>query len=82
MLIPVRPTHGRSLAKAVSWRILASLDTFLLGFVITGNYRWAGFIALSEVATKIGLFYAHERFWSFVKWGYTKEDRRAATPPG
>lgn len=72
MLISVRPTHARSLAKAVSWRALASLDTFLLGWLITGNLRWAGFIAGSELATKVALFYVHERAWAAIPWGYTR----------
>ena len=31
--------HGRSLAKAVTWRVSASLDTFVISLVFTGNDR-------------------------------------------
>jgi uncharacterized membrane protein len=69
MLIPVPETHGRSIAKAVSWRITGSLDTFALSWLITGNVVSAGSIATAEVITKIVLYYLHERAWSFVRFG-------------
>ena len=42
----------RSLAKAISWRILASADTFLISYIITGKLSWAGSITLLEIITK------------------------------
>ena len=60
---------GRSLAKAISWRVLGSVDTFVLSWLFTGNAKAAGAIASTEVVTKIGLFYFHERVWSSVRWG-------------
>ena len=61
--------HGRSLAKAVSWRALGSIDTFLLSWLFTGSPKAAGAIASTEVLTKIALYYFHERVWSSIKWG-------------
>jgi len=61
--------HSRSFAKAVSWRITGSLDTFLLSLIITGSIKIAGAIAIVEVITKIALFYLHERAWGLVQWG-------------
>ncbi len=62
-------THSRSLIKATSWRLLGSIDTFLLSWFFTGNPKAAGAIALTEVLTKIVLYYFHERIWSSVQWG-------------
>jgi len=62
-------THGRSLAKAVSWRATGSLDTFIVAFVITRNPKIAGSVALTEILTKIFIYYCHERVWSWVPWG-------------
>ena len=53
----------RSLAKAISWRILASADTFLISYIITGKLSWAGSITLLEIITKTVLYYLHERAW-------------------
>ena len=35
----------RHLAKTITWRIIASADTFLIAWVITGKFDWAGAIA-------------------------------------
>ena len=61
--------HARSVVKAISWRILGSIDTFLLGWLFTGSPAKAGAIAGTEVITKIGLYYFHERVWSSIHWG-------------
>ena len=58
----------RSLAKAVSWRVTGSLDTFVLSFIITGSHRVAGMITLVEIVTKVLLYYMHERAWALIPW--------------
>jgi uncharacterized membrane protein len=67
--IIVKDAHHRSFAKAVSWRVTGSIDTFILSFLITGSWQLAGSISLVEVVTKIVLFYCHERVWAFIPWG-------------
>ena len=62
-------THARSLAKAVSWRLTGSLDTFVVAFVITRTLKIAASVALTEVMTKILIYYFHERAWALVPWG-------------
>ena len=61
--------HHRSLAKAVSWRMTGSIDTFVISFILTGHAGVAGSIAGTEVVTKILLYYFHERIWARVPWG-------------
>jgi len=61
--------HSRSLVKAVSWRALGSIDTFVLSLLFTSNVKAAGAIATTEVLTKIFLYYFHERIWSAIRWG-------------
>jgi uncharacterized membrane protein len=62
-------SQPRSIAKALSWRALGSIDTFVLSWIVTGNFVWAGSIASFEVITKMILYYVHERTWSHIKWG-------------
>ena len=62
-------SHARSVAKAVSWRTLGTVDTFAISWLITGTAALAGGIAATEVATKVVLFYLHERAWTLVRWG-------------
>ena len=62
----------RSLAKAVSWRITGTIDTFIISWIITGHVLLASGIAFTEIMTKIMLFWAHERLWNRISWGRTK----------
>jgi len=67
-------SHPRSFVKAVSWRAVGSVDTFVLSFLFSGSAKTAGAIAGTEVITKITLFYFHERAWSLVRWGHRREE--------
>lgn len=60
-------SHARALAKAVSWRVIGTLDTFLWSYLITGHPMAAGAIASMETVTKIVLFYIHERIWRLIQ---------------
>ena len=60
---------SRSLTKTITWRILPTSDTFLIAWLITGKWSWAGAIAGIEVITKMFLYYGHERVWDKIKWG-------------
>ena len=69
-LPPSHATAVRSLAKTCTWRVLASVDTFILSYIITGRLLFAGSIASAEVFTKLLLYYLHERGWAHVRWGF------------
>lgn len=62
-------TSVRSLAKAVTWRVTGTIDTFLISWLITGQVLLASGIAFTEIMTKIALFWAHERVWNQITWG-------------
>lgn len=62
-------TPIRSLIKAISWRITGTIDTFLISWAITGQPLIASGIALTEILTKITLFWLHERVWDGIRWG-------------
>jgi uncharacterized membrane protein len=72
-------THARSLAKAVSWRATGSLDTFLVAFLVTRNPKIAGSVALTEIVTKIAIYYCHERLWALIPWGKATPTSERAT---
>ena len=61
--------NKRSIIKSISWRITGSLDTFVLAFLITGKIIHASAISVSEVLTKVILYYLHERGWNKILWG-------------
>ena len=49
--------------KTITWRLVATIDTFLITLVITGKLQWALNVAGIEVLTKMLLYYFHERIW-------------------
>ena len=59
----------RSLIKTITWRIVATLDTFFISWFITGKLVFAGAIASLEILTKMFLYFLHERVWAKIKWG-------------
>jgi uncharacterized membrane protein len=61
--------HRRSVAKSVTWRVMASMDTFLVSFLVTRRVMIAGSIAGAEILTKLALYYVHERVWATVPYG-------------
>ena len=60
-------SRRRSVFKTITWRILATTDTFIISWVITGEWTLAGGIASIEIATKMYLYYMHERIWNRKK---------------
>jgi uncharacterized membrane protein len=69
--VPSGDSRLRSIAKAVSWRLVGSLDTLVLSYLFTGSVLVAGSIASTETVTKTVLYYLHERGWSFIALGRT-----------
>lgn len=65
----MKVTKQRSALKAVTWRIIGTMDTFLLSWFITKEPVTAGAIASFEVLTKTILYYFHERGWNKIQWG-------------
>lgn len=66
--------HRRSIVKSVTWRVMASFDTFLVSFIITGRVVIAGSIAGAEILTKLALYYVHERVWAMVPYGLRRHE--------
>ncbi|HEY8399728.1 MAG TPA: DUF2061 domain-containing protein [Cytophagaceae bacterium] len=66
-------SHARSLCKGISWRITGTLDTIFVAFFITGHIGNAVTIGVTEVITKILLYYGHERLWNIIRWGRTQK---------
>ena len=56
----------KSMLKSVSWRIVGTLDTMLISYIITGQITIALSIGSVEVLTKTLLYYFHERLWAHI----------------
>lgn len=80
-----RVTQTRHIAKAVSWRLVGSIDTLILSYLLITFLgpvfgvelephkaaKAAGSIAITEVVTKIVLYYLHDHGWERLRWGLT-----------
>ena len=59
-------SHVRSLAKAFSWRIVATLTTAVIAYVVTGSLDTAAIIGGIEFVLKFVIYYLHERAWQII----------------
>lgn len=59
----------RSIAKSFSWRILATLTTIVLAWLVTGQVKAALTIGGIEFFVKMIVYYGHERAWAYIPWG-------------
>ena len=57
----------RHLSKAITWRIIGTIDTCILGWLVSGDATVGLKIGISELLTKILLYYLHERIWYRLK---------------
>ncbi|HNQ27861.1 MAG TPA: DUF2061 domain-containing protein [Aquaticitalea sp.] len=67
-------SNKRHLLKSVTWRILGTLDTMLLAWLITGNPLTGLKIGLLELVTKMALYFLHEKVWHKVRYGLENTD--------
>ena len=62
-------THFRSVVKGLSWRVIATLVTTIVVWLISGEVSMALFAGASDSLVKIVLYWGHERLWQTVGWG-------------
>ena len=68
----IRESHLRSLAKALSWRLLGTLSTAMVAYFVTGELETAAIIGGVEFVLKFFIYYAHERLWVWLSWRTSK----------
>ena len=65
----IRESRLRSVLKALSWRVLATLTTIAIAYFIVGDVKTALKIGAVEVVAKMLIYYLHERAWAKVPLG-------------
>lgn len=66
--------HPRTISKSITWRILITLNNFLIPYFMTGSWKAAvAFLTIATVMNTI-IYYTHERVWNRISWGKTKVD--------
>ena len=67
-------SYKRHILKTISWRIIGTLDTVLLSWLITGNFKFGLAIGGVEAVSKMVLYFLHERVWyKYSNFGIKKK---------
>ena len=61
-------SQKRTIIKTMTWRVTASLTTFLIAWILTGDLLIGASIGGIEAIVKIFLYYFHERIWNNINW--------------
>lgn len=62
-------TNSRSIAKAVSYRLLGSISTAIIVYVFSGNMKVSMGVGALDIVAKLALYYLHERLWNHISFG-------------
>ncbi len=61
--------RARSLAKALTYRLMSIFIDYSVVFLITKEYETSLIITLITNAMSFLMYFMHERAWNRVKWG-------------
>jgi uncharacterized membrane protein len=64
-----KEAHHRSVLKALSWRVLATMSTILIVYAFTRKIALSAGVGAVEVVVKLILYYFHERIWGTLRIG-------------
>jgi len=74
-------TAKRHLAKAVTWRIIASVTTAAIAWAFGLPPKAVGMVFVADLIIKFVLYYAHERVWyNHIRYGVINENRDRVDP--
>lgn len=62
-------SHKRSIAKTITWRIIATFITTIITFWFTGNTALSIAIGFTDTLIKLFTYYFHERIWNKINFG-------------
>jgi uncharacterized membrane protein len=65
-------TNTRSFVKALSYRVLGSIATAGIVFVMTGKASLSVISGALDMVVKIGIYFVHERLWNHISFGRAK----------
>jgi uncharacterized membrane protein len=72
----IASSNKRHILKTFTWRGIGTLDTILLGWLITGDPLTGLQIGGAEVITKMVLYFGHEKLWYRINYGLDQRQRK------
>ncbi len=64
----IMKSYKRHVAKSLSWRLIGTIDTFILSYLLTGSFYFGLSISLTDTIIKLFLYFFHERVWFQSKY--------------
>lgn len=61
--------HSRSVAKAITWKLVATAMAFVVSYGYTRDISSSASVALTMFVAGIVAYYIHERVWNRISWG-------------
>ena len=71
----IKSANKRHLLKTVVWRVIGSIDTLFISYLITGNPLIGIKISIIELVSKYILYYGHEKLWYGINFGLDKRNK-------
>ena len=68
-IIKMTEKHIRSITKAISWRIIATLTTVIIVYALTKDIAITLGAGALDIVAKLIAYYLHERAWNMIRWG-------------
>lgn len=62
-------TKSRSFAKSILWRLIATVNTFIVLYIMTRKLVFSSIVSGWTTAINFIAYYYHERLWNKIKWG-------------
>jgi len=67
--IKIGVKKSRSLAKSLTWRVVALLTTFITLYALSKDINMATLATIITNGVNFVAYYYHERIWNTVSWG-------------
>jgi len=65
----------RTISKSISWRVIISINNFLIPYLITGSWKSAAAFLGIATLLNIVIYYSHERIWNRISWGKQVDEK-------
>lgn len=74
-MVKTKVTVKRHLLKTITWRIVGTIDTMLIGWFVSGDPLIGLTIGSFEIVTKMILYFIHERVWYKINFGTKRVEK-------
>lgn len=68
--------HSRTIAKSITWRIIAFSSSMVVLYMLTGDWEISFYHSVVIHIVKTVLYYAHERIWNVSNFGQELKPHR------